>query len=181
MTALAELPSDGIITRSEFNALPTPARGWAWELRDGRLELTHMPVTVWHSEIVRLVLEYWRRLGHVAVSEQYVADSGFVRGGTGKNNYVADGVVFIQGHTPGKDTGTHDAADVHAVIEAVSARSEEKDAISKFATYAALGVRRYWIVRDAGTDEVDGLVTMYELIDGEYQDTGHRMVSQLAA
>lgn len=181
MTALADLPGDGIITRSEFDALPEPARGWAWELRDGRLELSHMPVHYWHSEIILRVLEYWRRLGHAVAIEQRVADSGFIRGGTGKNNYVADGVVFVPGHTPGQGAGTHDAADLHAVIEAVSERSEEKDAISKFAAYAALGVRRYWIIRDAGMDEVDGLVTMYELIDGEYQDTGHRMVSRLTA
>jgi hypothetical protein len=41
-----------------------------------------------------IVLEYWRRQGHEVAGEQYIADSGFLRGGTGRNNRVADGVEF---------------------------------------------------------------------------------------
>src|SRR5580698_11333478 len=94
------LPSNGLITRDAFAGLPTPSHGWAWELRSGRLELTYMPVTFWHWQVVLALLEYWRRRGHQVAGEQYVADSGFIRGGTGRNNYVADGVVFIAGHRP---------------------------------------------------------------------------------
>jgi Uma2 family endonuclease len=181
MTAQIDLPTDGIITRADFEGLPTPGRGWAWELRSGRLELTHMPVTVWHWQVVLAVLEYFRRLGHQIAGEQYVADSGFVQGGTGKNNFVADGVAFVSGHRPEPRRSTHEAAVIHAIVEAVSEGSEERDAIEKLQVYAALGVPHYWIIRgDAEAQEIDGLVTMYDLVDGEYRISGHKMVSGLA-
>jgi Uma2 family endonuclease len=128
------------------------------------------------------VLEYWRGLGHVVAGEQYVAESGFVRGGVGEHNLVADGVVFAAGYRPDKDEATQDAATIHAIVEAVSQDSEDRDAIEKLRVYATLGVPHYWIVRgNAETDEVDGLVTMYELSDGEYKLVGNRLVSQLSA
>ena len=180
MTAQIDLPSDGMITLADFEALPTPAPGWAWELHSGKLELSHMPVTIWHWQIILAVLEYWRRLGHVIAGEQYVADSGFARGGTGKNNLVADGVVFAAGHQPESNRSTHAAADIHAVIEAVSQDSEDHDAIEKLTVYARLGIPHYWIVRgDSGTQPVDGHITMYELTDGEYKLAGQRLASQL--
>jgi hypothetical protein len=40
---MIDLPQDGMITRAAFENLPEPASSWAWELRDGRLELAHMP------------------------------------------------------------------------------------------------------------------------------------------
>lgn len=179
MTAQIELPQDGLITRAAFAELPTPTRGWAWELRSGRLELTHMPVTFWHWQVVLAVLEYWRRRGHQVAGEQYVADSGFVRGG--RNNYVADGVVFASGYRPVPRENTHDAAMLHVVIEAVSDRGAESDATDNLKVYATFGIRHYWIIRgDIDDAEVDGLVTRYELVDGEYEVAGHRMVSQLA-
>jgi Uma2 family endonuclease len=182
MTIQLELPSDGVITRPTFEALPTPARGWVWELHNGRLELVHMPVSVWRWQIIMMVLEYWRRLGHEVAGEQYVADSGFVRGGTGRNNFVADGVVFRSGHRPRPRDTTHEPAVVHAIIEAVSDRSEENDAVAKVEVYASLGIPLYWIVRgDAEADEIDGMITMYELRDGAYEVVGHRLVSRLAA
>lgn len=177
---MIDLPRDGIITRSTFDGLPKPAESWAWELRDGRLELVHTLVTVWHWQIIMMVLGYWQRLGHIVAGEQYVAESGFVRGGTGRNNFVADGVVFVQGHRPQLKDSTHDAANIHVVVEAVSDRSEENDAVAKFDAYAALGIPHYWIVRgDAETEEIDGMVTMHELRDGAYEVTGHRLVSRL--
>jgi Uma2 family endonuclease len=180
VTVTLDLPSDGVITRATFESLPTPARRWAWELRDGRLELIHMPVTVWHWQIINLILEYWRRLGHEVAGEQYVADSGFARGGSGRNNLVADGVVFVRGHRPKPRETTHDGAVIHAVVEAVSDRSGENDAVEKFGVYAALGIERYWIVRgDADADEVDGMITMHELRAGGYEVSGHRLVSRL--
>jgi Uma2 family endonuclease len=180
MTARIDLPSDGMITRADFEALPRPVRGWAWELlAPGRLRLTHMPITVWHSRIVLTALEYWRGLGYEIAGEQYVADSGFVRGGDGRNSFVADGVVFAHGYSPAKDSSTHDGADIHTVIEAVSQDSEERDAREKLDVYASLGIQHYWIVRgDTGADTVDGLITMYELGDGEYKLVGNRLVSQ---
>ncbi len=180
MTVMIDLPRDGIITRATFDGLPQPAESWAWELRDGRLELVHMPVTVWHWQIIIMVLGYWQRLGHAVAGEQYVAESGFVRGGTGRNNFVADGVVFVQGHKPQAKATTHDAAYIHLVVEAVSDRSEENDAVEKFKAYAALGVPHYWIVRgDVDADEIDGMVTMYELREGTYEVAGNRLVSRL--
>jgi Uma2 family endonuclease len=177
---LIRLPEARVDTRAQFDELPGVSQGWAWELRSGRLELTFMPVTFWHFQVVLLVLEYWRRLGHVIAGEQYVADSGFVRGGTGKNNFVADGVVFAGGFRPDADSSTHEAADIHAVVEAVSQDSEDHDAIEKLRVYALLGVPHYWIIRrDAQSDDIDGFITMYELADGEYKLTGSRLVSQL--
>jgi hypothetical protein len=76
------------MTRATFDALPMPAQGWAWQLHNGRLKLVHKPVSVWHWQIIMMVLDYWRRLGHQEAGEQHVADSGFVRGGTGRNNSV---------------------------------------------------------------------------------------------
>jgi len=181
VTAQIDLPSDGIITLADFKALPRPARGWAWELHSGRLELKHMPVTGWHWLVVLAALEYWRGLGHAILGEQYVADSGFVRGGSGKNNFVADGVVFKLGHDPDPDLATRDAADVHAVIEAVSVESEARDAEEKMAVYAQLGVPHYWIIRRESPEiKKDGLISVFELADGEYRLVGHRLVSQLA-
>src|SRR5262249_30578141 len=109
-----------------------------------------------------------------------VADSGFIRGKAGKNNLVADGLVFKTGHEPDPDIATRDPADIHALIEAVSADSEERDAALKREVYAALGVLHYWIIRNESVgNNTDGLITMYELTDGEYQLIGHRLVSQL--
>jgi Uma2 family endonuclease len=181
MTTQIDLPSNGVITRDAFAQLPTPSRSWAWELRSGRLELTYMPVTFWHWQVILAVLEYWQRRGHQVAGEQYVADSGFVRGGTGRNNYVADGVVFITGHRPAPQESTHDTAVVHAVIEAVSNGSEERDATEKLGVYAKLGIQHYWIVRgDMDAEEVDGVVTQYELVEGEYEVRGQKLISQLA-
>jgi len=146
------------------------------------LELVYMPVSIWHWQIIMMVLEHWRRLGHQVAGEQYVSDSGFVRGGSGRNNFVADGVVFTLGHKPRPRDTTHDAADILAVVEAVSDRSEENDAVAKFGAYAALGIRHYWIIRgDADADEVDGMVAMHVLADGEYEVVGYRLVSNLTA
>jgi Uma2 family endonuclease len=178
---MIDLPSDGVITRADFEALPRVPRGWAWELRSGRLELTYMPVTGWHWLVVLAALEYWRGRGHAALGEQYVADSGFVRGGTGKNNFVADGVAFKSGHRPDLKLATRDAADMFAVIEAVSADSEERDSAEKMVVYAQMGVPCYWIIREvsphAGDD--DGVISMYELAGGEYKLADKRLVSQL--
>jgi Uma2 family endonuclease len=58
--------------------------------------------------------------------------------------------------------------DTHAVIEAVSSGSEERDSIDKLKTYASLGIAHYWVVREIGP-EVDGLVSTYELRSGEYE------------
>lgn len=139
-----------------------------------------MPVTVWHFRIVLMILEHWLRLGYEIAGEQYVADSGFVRGGDGKNNFVADGVVFVRGYRPAKDSSTQDAADIHTVVEAVSRDSEERDACDKLRVYAQLGIPNYWIVRgDPESNDIDGFVTMYELADGEYKLAGNRLVSRL--
>jgi Putative restriction endonuclease len=115
-----------------------------------------------------------------ALGEQYVADTGFVRGGTGKNNFVADGMAFVTGHDPDMSSATRDAADVHAVIEAVSADSEERDAIEKREVYASLGIPHCRVIRKESPEaDKDGLITMYELADGSYKLAGHRLVSQL--
>lgn len=175
-----DLPSDGIITRADFEALPRVPREWAWELRSGRLGLTYMPVTGWHWLVVLAALEYWRARGHPVLGEQRVADTGFMRGGTAKNNFVADGVVFKQDHKPRLKSSTHEAASLHVVIEAVSEDSEEHDAIVKRAAYAQLGIANYWIIRERSRlTEDDGQITMYELSGSEYKLVGTRLVSQL--
>lgn len=176
-----DLPKNGIRTRADFEALPQVPRGWAWELRSGHLELTHMPVSYWHWQVIMAVLEYWRRLGHAVAGEQRVADSGFMRGGTTRNNFVADGVAFRLGHTPSNPKmGTHDAADLYAVIEAVSEDSEERDAVEKRAVYAQLGIPHYWIIREKPPlAEGDGLISVHELAGSEYKLVGQRLVSQL--
>lgn len=181
MTAQIDLPANGVITRETFAELPVPTRGWAWELRSGRLGLTFRPVTFWHWHVVLALLEYWRRRGHEVAGEQYVADSGFARG-AGHNNCVADGVVFVTGHRPAPRESTHEATLLHAVIEAVSNNGEEQDATHKLRVYAKLGVPHYWIVRgDINAQEVDGVVTQYELVNGEYEVVAQRLVSQLAS
>jgi Uma2 family endonuclease len=171
------LPADGIFTRSAFDRLQKPPDGWAWELREGRLELTYMPVNFWHSRIMLMLISFWLRQGHEAATEQYVADSGFAEGGTGRNNRVADGVVFVKGHRPHSSDSTH-SADVIHVIEAVSSGSEERDSIDKLKTYASLGIAHYWVVREIGP-EVDGLVSAYELRSGEYELVRTVAVSEL--
>ena len=182
VTVQIELPGDGVITRETFGDLPVPTPGWGWELRAGRLQLTYMPVTFWHWQVVLAVLEYWRRRGHEVAGEQYVADSGFMRGRTGRSNYVADAVVFRPGHRPMARESTHDAAVLHAVVEAVSSNSEEQDATHKLLVYAKLGIQHYWIIRgDINSDEINGAVTQYELVNGEYEVSGQRLVSQIAA
>jgi Uma2 family endonuclease len=162
------LPADGVFTRSAFDRLQKPPDSWAWELRDGRLELTYMRVSFWRSRIMLMLISFWLGEGHEAATEQYVADSGFAEGGTGRNNRVADGVVFVKGHRPHSSDSTHSAQIIHAAIEAVSSGSEERDSIDKLKTYAALGIHHYWIVREIGP-EVDGLISMYELRGGEYE------------
>jgi hypothetical protein len=146
------------------------------------LELNRMPVTGWHWLVVLAALEYWRGHGFAILGEQYIADSGFVRGGSGKNNFVADGLVFRLGHDPDTDLATHDAADVHAIFEAVSADSEEHEVSVKRAVYAQLGLSHHWIIRRESREaKKDGLITMYELTHGEYTLVGHRLVSQVGA
>jgi hypothetical protein len=175
-----DLPHDGIITRPIFEALPKVSRGWAWELRYGRVTLTHMPMTYWHWQVIVAAIEYWHRLGYARAGEQYVADGRFMRGGPAENNFVADGVVFRLGHMPDLKTGTHDAANLHAVIETVCGDIEERDAIEKYAAYAQLGIANYWIIRERSRlTEDDGQITMYELSGGEYKFVGTRLVSQL--
>lgn len=129
--------------------------------------------------VVLAALDYWKALGHAVLGEQYVADSGFVRGQTGKHIFVADGVVFNAGYDPDPDLATHDAADIHAVIEAVSKASEERDAGEKLAVYATLGIPHYWIIRRRTEARKDGIISTYELVDRAYKLTGTRLVSQL--
>jgi hypothetical protein len=45
-----------------------------------------------------MLISFWLGEGHEAATEQYVADSRFAEGETGRNNRVADGVVFVKGH-----------------------------------------------------------------------------------
>ncbi|QLY27697.1 Uma2 family endonuclease [Nocardia huaxiensis] len=181
MTTQLDLPMTGVRTRAEFEALPQVPRGWAWELRAGRLELTLMPVTFWYSRIVFSVLEFWRRNGYEIAGDQYVADSGFARGDTGHHNFVADGVVFQPGHRPDKHSTTHDPAHLLAVVEAVWQDGQVREAIDKLRVYAMLGIPHYWIVRgDTAADDLDGFISMYELIGSEYRLTGSRLVSQLS-
>jgi Uma2 family endonuclease len=86
----------------------------------------------------------------------------------------------VAGHKPKPSDTTHDAIDVLAVVEAVSDRSEENDAVAKFSVYATLNIQHYWIIRgDAEADEVDGMITMYELRGGVYEVAGHRLVSKI--
>ncbi|MGX1804427.1 Uma2 family endonuclease [Nocardia sp. NPDC055321] len=182
MLVQLDLPPSGVRTRAEFDSLPGLPRGWAWELRSGRLELTRMPVTFWYSRAVIDVLEFWRRFGYESAGDQYVADSGFARGDTGQHNFVADGVVFRPGHRPDKHSTTHDPAQIFAVIEAVSHDAQVRDAIDKLRVYAALGIPNYWIVRgDTTTEDMDGYISMYELVGAEYRLTGSRRVSELPA
>lgn len=175
-----DLPVTGIRTRAEFEALPSVPRGWAWELRAGRLELSLMPVTFWYHRIVFSTLEVWKRLGYEITGNQYVADSGFARGSLGKNNFLADGIVFRPGHCPGKHSTSHDVAHIHAVVDAVCHDAQVHDAIDKLRVYAGLGVPHYWIIRgDSESEDLDGYISMYELTGGEYRLTGSHLVSQL--
>ncbi|MFF2549745.1 Uma2 family endonuclease [Nocardia sp. NPDC058058] len=175
-----DLPVAGVRTRAEFEALPSVPRGWAWELRAGRLELTLMPVTFWYSRALLGVLEFWRQLGYEIAGDQYIADSGFARGEAGQHNFVADGVVFRPGHQPRKHSTTHDPADLFAVVEAVSQEAQVHEAIDKLRVYAMLGIPHCWIVRgDHESEDLDGFVSMYELVGAEYKLTGSRLVSQL--
>jgi len=143
----------------------------------------HMPVTYWHFNIIAMILDWWKARGHRASGEQYVADTGFVRGGTGRNNYVADGVIFVEGFQPNMDDTTFSSDVIHTIVEAVSSTSEERDADDKFAVYASLGIPNYWIVRRdpraADPEAVDGMITMYELRDGAYYTAGYKAVSKL--
>lgn len=175
-----DLPLTGIRTRAEFEALPSVPRGWAWELRAGRLELSLMPVTFWYSRILFGVLEFWRNHGYEIAADQYVADSGFARGGIGHHNFVADAVVFQPGHLPAKHTTTHAPAALFAVIEAVASEVQVRDAIEKLRVYAQLRIPHYWIIRgDTAAEDLDGFVSMYELQGAEYKLTGSRLVSEL--
>lgn len=71
---------------------------------------------------------------------------------------------------------------MQAVIEAVSNNSEEQDATRKLPAYARLGIQRYRIVRgDINAEEIDGVVTQCELVNGEYEVAGQRLVTQIAA
>jgi hypothetical protein len=101
--------------------------------------------------------------------------------GTGRNNCVADGVAFRAGLRPRPKDTTHDSSDILAAIDAVSDRSEEKDAVDELAIYASLGVTHYWVVRgDSDSEEIDGMITLYGLRDGVYEVAGHKLVSRLA-
>ncbi|HXR73475.1 hypothetical protein [Actinocrinis sp.] len=88
-------------------------------------------------------------------------------------------MAFKLGHKPDLNIGTRAAADVWAVIEAVSNVSEERDAAEKFGAYAEPGIPNYWIIR-RDTVEDDGVISMHELVGGAYKITGTRLVSQLA-
>jgi hypothetical protein len=66
------LPADGVFTRSAFDRLHKPPDSWAWELRDGRLELTYRPVSFWHSRIMLMLISFWLGEGHEAATEQYI-------------------------------------------------------------------------------------------------------------
>jgi Uma2 family endonuclease len=180
-----DLPADGVITRKVFEGLPPAPRSWAWELHEGRLELVYMPVSHWHWKIMATVLAWWESRGHQVSGEQYIADSGFLSGGRGRSNYVADGLVFVREFTPRASDTTYPAEVLHAVIEAVSSGSEERDANDKFGAYAGLGIPNYWVIRNGPTaspddERIDGMITMYELRDGAYLTAGHKLVSNLS-
>ncbi|MEV6772349.1 Uma2 family endonuclease [Nocardia sp. NPDC051030] len=180
MTQQLDLPMTGVRTRAEFEALPAVPRGWAWELRSGRLELTLMPVTFWYSRIVFNVLEFWSGLGYEIAGDQYVADTGFARGDTGQHNFVADGIVFRPDQTPAKHSTTHDPTTILCVVEAVWQPTQVREAIDKLRVYAMLGIPHYWIIRgDHDSEDLDGFITMYELTGEDYKLAGSRLVSEL--
>ncbi|WTZ51811.1 Uma2 family endonuclease [Nocardia sp. NBC_01388] len=144
------------------------------------MELTLMPVTFWYSRIVFSVLEFWNNLGYEIAGDQYIAGSGFARDDLGFHNFVADGVVFRPGHCPAKNSTVHDPADLCAVVQAVHGESQVGEAIDKLRIYAMLGIPTYWIVRgDQDSDDLDGFISMYELVGTDYKLTGSRRVSQL--
>jgi carbonic anhydrase/acetyltransferase-like protein (isoleucine patch superfamily) len=87
-----------LITQDAFAGQPTAPRGRARQLRSGRLELTYMPVASWHWQVI---LRNANTGGDAAIrfaGEQCAADSGFIRGGMGRNNCVIAAVAFITGH-----------------------------------------------------------------------------------
>jgi hypothetical protein len=52
----------------------------------------------------------------------------------------------------------------------------------KLTVYAKLGIQHYRIIRgDINAEETDGVVTQYDLVDGEYEVAGQRLVTQIAA
>lgn len=142
-----------------------------------------MPVSYWHSMIIIMLLnDYWRNHGYRVATESYVGESGFVRGGTGRHCYVADGVVFRKGYRPRLSDATHDPGNLHVVIEAISPGREANDTVHKLKVYAELGIEHYWIVQEIeGAEEVDGVVSMYELKDGQYTLTAKKLASELVA
>ncbi|WP_344081972.1 Uma2 family endonuclease [Luedemannella helvata] len=178
-TQMLPLPSDGALRRTDFDNLPEAPDGWAWELHDGVLELKPMPVSYWHAEIILMLLLHWRARGRKVAAEQRVADSGYVGGGTTRNNRVADGVVFIDGHVPAADDATHSPDVIDVIIEAVSSTSEDRDSVDKLALYAELGIRHYWIVRQSPGEAIDGVVSMYDLVGGRYELVGTTLASAL--
>lgn len=175
-----DLPSGSEVTRNDFDTLPGVPRLWEWELRSGRLTLSHMLVTGWHSNVVMDTLAYWRRRGHEVCGRQYVADGAFLRGEVVGDHRVVDAVAFRLGHRPDFDANTHDAADIHVIIEVGSSRDDEREIAVKRRVFEKLGVPNYWIIRDTHPEtDADGTVTMYELVNGVYKLVGTRLVSQL--
>lgn len=180
ITQRLELPSDGLITRAVFEELPVPSGRWAWQLRSGRLELTHNAVTGWQWLTVVEALKHWQQRGHATAGDQYVADAAFMTGGAGGTILAVGGVAFKLGHSPMADADTHSAADVHAIIRAIPAVGDEHDAVEDRAVFARLGVPCYWIIRKESPDaSEDGLISMYGLMDGAYSLVERRAVSQL--
>jgi hypothetical protein len=90
------------------------------------------------------------------------------------------GVAFGKAQSPQPNSRIHDGAELTAVIETVSSRGEETAAASKLEICAALGIRHFWAVRGvADAEDLDGMVTMYELHGDTYEIADQRLLSLL--
>jgi Uma2 family endonuclease len=164
---------DGFFTEEQFEQLPEPDLFY-FELEDGNLRLVNNATSDWHSEMIHMLVAFFRRIGKFALSERQtrLRPGRIVRCDVG---------VLIVAPDLSADVSTRDATDYSIVIEVVSKDYRDQDWVRKMREYAEAGVPRYWIVDRHPNDPADGIVHQFVDRGGAFQPEQEIELSKLVA
>lgn len=158
MTSVPVMPREGEWTVEDLLGLPDD--GLQYELADGVLLVTPGP-RVGHQRVVR---ELTLLLSPAMPPELELLFAPFDYQPSETTSLQPDLLIVRREDVE----ETRITAPLVLAVEVLSPSTRAKDLMLKFGLYAASGVAHYWVV-----DPDEPSVTTWQLVDGQYVETGH--------
>lgn len=174
---IRQTPIQGEWTYADYLRLPDD--GWQYEVIHGRLIMNPAPSPIHQQIIMRLSAAIFNFLDQHPVGEVFPAPVDVVI--PGKAEPVQPDLVFVAAERMDIVTRRAIEGAPDLTVEVLSPSNWLDDRRDKFALYAAVGVREYWIV-----DPDERTVEVFTLQEGRYAlldrfGTGDTLRSQLLA